>query len=204
MVTVSGEGDVYGGFPQKSKWIEIKPLLFRRSDKEQYMAFQLDGNGRIKSLTSGSGYHGSFIKISWYEPNKVQFLLLITYMTVLLFSSIINLIKLIKGNTHMLQISGLISLLFIVGITGTLYSLFFKRISGFPAFAFGVFTSAKIMLTILLAASILSIFFTALYIKNFVCTKISIFDRFFYLITIISYIGIISWLNYWNLLGYRY
>ncbi len=204
VVTVLGEDEVYGGFPDESKWIEMEPLLFRRVDKEQYMAFQEDEKGQIISLTSGSGYHGSFVKIPWYESNRIQLYLLITYMTVFSISIIINLIKLVKGNRHKLQISGLISLLFIIGIIGTLYALFFKRIAGFPAFAFGVSLLAKIMLTILLIASLLSILFITLFIKSIFSNRMSIFDRLFYLVTMVSYIGIIFWLNYWNLLGYRY
>jgi hypothetical protein len=51
-VAVMDESEVYGGFPQISKWVEIEPLLFRRVDKERYMAFQENEEGEIVNLTS--------------------------------------------------------------------------------------------------------------------------------------------------------
>ncbi|HBM75613.1 MAG TPA: hypothetical protein DD429_08680, partial [Clostridiaceae bacterium] len=67
--TVLGETEIYGGFPRVSKWEEIEPLLFRRVDKEKYIAFQENEEGEIISLASASGYHGSFVKIPWYESS---------------------------------------------------------------------------------------------------------------------------------------
>lgn len=203
-VAVLGESEIYGGFPKESKWAETEPLLFRRVDKERYMAFQEDEEGKIISLTSGSGYHGSFVKIPWYESSRVQLYLLISYIAIFLAAIIINLIQFVKGDRNNLQIGGLISLLFIIGIIGILYVLFFKRIAGFPAFAFGVSLPAKIMLTFLLAASLLSIGFLIILIKNWSAGKMTSFDKIFYSIVMVSFIGTILWLNYWNLLGYKY
>jgi hypothetical protein len=203
-VTVLGETEIYGGFPKISKWEEIEPLLFRRVDKEKYMAFQENEEGEIISLASASGYHGSFVKIPWYESSRVQLYLLLFYMAVFLTVSIIHFIQFVKGNRNVLQISGLISLLFIIATIGTLYTLFFKRISGFPAFAFGVSLPAKIMLTLLLLASFLSIGFFILLIKNWSTGKMNLFEKISYSIVMISFSGMILWLNYWNLLGYKY
>lgn len=204
IVTILGEDEVYGGFPDVSKWVEIEPLLFRRVDKERYMAFQENEKGEIISLTSGSGYHGSFVKIPWFESNTIQLSLLVFYITVFLATIIISIIKFVKGYRDKLQISGLISLLFITGIIGTLYALFFKRIAGFPTFAFGVSLLAKIMLTVLLLASFKSIIFLIIFIKCWVSSKMTLVEKVFYLIVMVSFMGIIFWLDYWNLLGYKY
>lgn len=204
VVRVLGEQEIYGGFPKLSRWVEVEPLLFRRIDKERYMSFQENKKGEIIDITSGSGYHGSFVKIPWYESSRTQLYLLISYIAVLLASIIVSVIKFAKGKRDQLQISGIISLLFIIGIFGALYSLFIKRIAGFPAFAFGVSMPAKIMLTLLVVVSVLSIGFLILLIKNWLAGKIKIFDKIFYCIVMVSFVGTVFWLHYWNLLGYKF
>lgn len=203
-VTVMGEGEVYGGFPKVSQWVEIEPLLFRRVDKERYMAFQENEEGEIINLASGSGYHGSFVKIPWYESNRIQLFLLISYIAVFLAATIVSTIKFAKGERNPLQSSGLIALLFVTVIFGVLYTLFLRRIAGFPAFAFGVSSSAQIMLTLLLVVSVLSIGFLIVLIGRWSAGKMKTFDKIFYSIVMISFIGAVYWLNYWNLLGHKY
>ncbi|MEA4849000.1 MAG: serine hydrolase domain-containing protein [Clostridiaceae bacterium] len=204
IITVLGEQEIYGGFPKVSKWVAIEPLLFRRIDAERYMAFQENEEGQIINVTSGSGYHGSFVKIPRHESNRTQLYLLISYITVFLGAVIVSLIKFAKGQRNQLQISGILSLLFIVGIFGALYSLFIKRVAGFPAFAFGVSLPAKLMLTLLAVISVLSIGFLILLIKNWRAGKMKLFDKIFYSIVMMSFIGMVFWLHYWNLLGYKY
>lgn len=204
IVTVLGEQEIYGGFPKVSRWAETDPSVFRRIDKERYMAFQENEEGEITSLASGSGYHGSFVKIPWYESNRIQLYLMILYMAVFLVSALICAIKFIKGERNLLQIGGVLSLLFITGLCGAIYTLFLHRIAGFPAFAFGVSLPAKIMLTLLLLISISSIGFLIVFIKHWRAGKIKTFDKAFYSVTTITYLGAIYWLHYWNLLGYRF
>lgn len=203
-VTVLGEQDVYGGFSKESRWVETEPFLFRRVDEERYIAFQDNEKGEITRLTSASGYHGTFVKIPWYESSRAQTYLVIACIAVFLATIIISIIKLIRGNQSLLQISGVISLLFIVGLLGAIYSLFIHRISGFPAFAFGVSPVAQLMLTLLLVASVLSIGFLTVLVRNWVSGKIGTLDKVFYSIVMLSFAGIVYWLNYWNLLGHKY
>lgn len=203
-VTVMGESEIYGGFPKVSRWVEIEPLLFRRVDKERYMAFQENEEGEIINLASGSGYHGSFVKIPWYESNRIQLFLLISYIAVFLAATIVSTIKFAKGERNPLQSSGLIALLFVTVIFGVLYTLFLRRIAGFPAFAFGVSSSAQIMLTLLSVVSVLSIGFLIVLIGRWSAGKMGTFDKVFYSMVMISFIGAVYWLNYWNLLGHKY
>lgn len=203
-VTVLGESDVYGGFPKESKWTEVEPLLFRRVDKESYMAFQENEEGGIISLASGAGYHGAFVKIPWYESGQTQLYLLISCLAVFLAAIIVSVIKLVKGQRSLLQISGVIALLFIIGLAGVIYALFLHRIAGFPAFAFGVSLTAQMMLTWLLAVSILSLGFLIVLIGSWAAGKMKTMDKIYYSVVMISFIGIVCWLNYWNLLGHRY
>jgi CubicO group peptidase (beta-lactamase class C family) len=203
-VTVLGDQDVYGGFPKESRWVEIEPLLFRRVDNERYMAFQKNERGEVVGLASASGYHGEFVKIPWYESSRVQTVLLIAHIAVFIAAIIISIIKLIRRKWSLLQIGGVISLLFVVGFSGAIYTLFLHRIAGFPAFAFGVPPAAQIMLTLLLAASALSIGFLIVLVKSWVSGEIGMSGKVFYSVVMLSFAGVVYWLNYWNLLGYKY
>ncbi len=204
IVNVMGESDVYGGFPNESAWAETEPLLFRRVDTERYLAFQENESHQITSLTSGSGYHGAFVKIPWFESNRVQLSLLAAYIALFLATVIVNGVKFIKGERHPLQLSGLVALLFLIGIAGLLYALFLKRVAGFPAFAFGVSPLAKIMLTLLICASVLSVGYLFLLIRYLPISSVRLSDKIFYAVVTIAFAGTVLWLNYWNLLGYKY
>jgi CubicO group peptidase (beta-lactamase class C family) len=203
-VTVLGEQDVYGNFPKESTWFEVEPLLFRRVDKERYMAFQRNEKGEIAGLASASGYHGAFVKIPWYESSLTQMYWLIICIAMFFAVIIINTIKIVRGERNILQTSGAISLLFVVGLLGAVYALFLHRIAGFPAFAFGVSSTARVMLTLLVVASVLSFGFLILLIGKWVSGKIGTLDKIFYFVIMLIFSGAVYWLNYWNLLGYRY
>lgn len=205
IIKVLGTGGVYGGFTDESKWIQAEPLLFHRTDKEQYIAFQEDKNGKIISLASGSGYHGSFTKIPCYESNRAQLCLLATYIITFIVTIIINLFNIFKAGKNNLRVASTItSILFIISIFGLIYSLFIKRIEGFPAFAFGVPLLSKVMLTILIIASFLSHLFLILFLRGWYLNKLTIFDKLFYSVNMLAFAGIILWLRYWNLLGYKF
>ncbi len=125
-------------------------------------------------------------------------------MAVFLTVITIHFLQLIKRRRNVLQIGGFLSLLFLTGTIGTLYTLFFKRVAGFPAFAFGVSLPAEIMLTLLLLASILSMIFFILLIKSWSANKMTLGQKISYSMVMITFAGMILWLNYWNLLGYKY
>lgn len=214
-VKTLGAEEVYGGFEKVSQWVEVEPLLFRRTDVEKYMAFQEDAEGKIVSVTSGSGYHGNYVKIRWFESQMTQYIFLGFFLVAFVLNITVGLIVLIVNRmknkrkptfrvSRLYQTANLISLLSLIGVIGVFYALFFKRIAGFPAFAFGVSTLAVVMLTILVIASVLSIFLLIFYILAWQDRNWSMIGRIYYLIFMIVVVGFILWLNYWNLLGYNY
>jgi CubicO group peptidase (beta-lactamase class C family) len=202
-VEAMGEGDVYGSFPEESNWVETEPLLFRGADVERYMAFQENETGEIIGLASAAGYHGAFVKIPWFESSRFLLCLLICYLIAFFVIIVVNVINRRKSGILM-RFAGIVSLLYLIGIIGVLYTLFIKRVAGFPAFAFGVSLPAKVMLTVLIAAAVLGAVYGILLIIKWITGRIETSGKVAGLITAIVFLGIASWLHYWNLLGYRF
>ncbi|UNC92320.1 serine hydrolase domain-containing protein [Candidatus Contubernalis alkaliaceticus] len=211
-----GMGDVYGGFDEVTQWEQIEQYLFRQKDDEAYLAFGTDETGRINYLFSGSGYHGSYYRIPWYETAKVQLVVLGLLVSIFLLNIIlwpIRIIKKDKANVRCsikkpLQYAGwsafVISLLNISGLTLLLYELFIKQIAGLPAFAFGVSSLAKVMLGLLIITMVVSgVFFIAL-LAGLIKRRYMIRECVYLLGTAVGFIVFYLWLDYWNILGFKY
>lgn len=205
-----GSGDVYGGFEKESEWVALAPDFFRRLDRERYLAFGRNEEGNVNILYSGSGYHGSYYKIPWYETSGVQMGILFFFSAVFVIAAIVSLIAEVRRKkeslaSHLARLFVIeISVLNLVGIIGALYTLFIKRIAGFPAFAFGVSTPAALMLIILLIAGISNlglVVSTALAVRG---KEWSAGKKAYYAVVILAGLGFLAWLNYWNLFGLKY
>ncbi|MDR0761017.1 MAG: beta-lactamase family protein [Treponema sp.] len=210
-VEVIGEEDIYGGFPKESNWVQAEPLFFREAGRERYMAFQENEEGEITGLVSAAGYHGSFVKIPWFESSRLLLYLLIFYTAVFFVIIAVNVVNVInrkrqlcRKNGVLTRFAGFVSLLYLAGISGALYTLFIKRIAGFPAFAFGVSLPAKVMLTLLMAAALLSAVYWLVLIINWISGRLKASGKATGLITAVVFLGTAGWLSYWNLLGYQF
>jgi hypothetical protein len=155
-------GDVYGGFDTATAWVETAPRFFARLDREHYLAFIPDDDGRLY-LCSAAGYHGCYGRIAWYETSSTNFVLLGTCMAIFLATVIILGLR-VRGLVRMswrVRIAWgnawMCSALFLTGIGGTFYALFIRRVAGLPAFAAGVSPLAGVMLGLLSVGAALSL-----------------------------------------------
>ncbi len=204
-----GMGDVYGGFEGPGRWVETAPLLFQRVDRERYLAFGEDDRGRITHLFSGSGYHGSYYKIAWYETAGFQLPLLgffaLVFLSTLILWPIGYLPAAVAPSARLVRwLSGLVSILNLGGLVGVFYALFLRRIAGFPAFAFGVSPLATMMLGVLLVAAVLTIGLLVLTLLAWKSGGWSLWGRVYYTLVTVVALGFVLWLDYWNLLGFRF
>lgn len=72
---------------EASHWEEVEPLLFRRQDGDDYLAFRRDENGRITHMflsLPGSAVPTAFEKLSWRDSFKVQLPLVVSLTLVFL------------------------------------------------------------------------------------------------------------------------
>ena len=142
-ITVKSLGEEpFGDLEGEQIFYQIKPLLFKNRDKEQYIAFGRDSKGNIAYLYSGSGYHGSFVKIEkWYHgPFLHKFLYLGfigLFLSHLLYVSIYKLRSKKTGRYNFISgIADILNLLFL--------SLYFPAVMiigmspGMPAYSKGI------------------------------------------------------------------
>jgi len=59
------------GVIEPTDWVEVEPLLFRRTDRETYMAFRENDRGRITHMFFNPIIPLALEKVSWYETDIV-------------------------------------------------------------------------------------------------------------------------------------
>ena len=162
-ITVKSLGEEpFGNLGGEQIFYQIKPLLFKSMEKEQYIAFGRDSKGNISYLYSGSGYHGSFVKIEkWYHSPDFHKFLYLGFIGVFLLHLLYVLIyKLKKKKTNRYNfISGTVDILNVLFL-----SLYFPAVMiigmspGMPAYAKGINTLMLVVFVMPLLAAALMIY----------------------------------------------
>ncbi len=201
-----GLGDYLGGFEGSSHWAAVDPLLFKEVGHEGYLAFLEDEAGGIIGLASGSGYHSVYDRLAWYEGPEVQLALLGAMLLVFLSSPVLfwRMKRQSAGVSqifHWLALS--VPLLYLFGLFGTVYLLLIKRVAGFPAFGAGIPPVAVVMLTLLHIGAALGLVLLPCAMRIWKARRGGSVRTHYALLTVAS-LGFIIWLDYWNLLGFRF
>lgn len=197
---------------EERRLIQIEPLLFQSIDDDYYMAFREDGNGKITNVfTSGTN---ALERINWYETIGFnRSLLLICVLIMLLSITIFYVYKLFrrKGtkksvNQFLLKASVNVSGTFLIyfGLWGLIMGLMLDPIEQQTGFGYGFPWYVYIVQII----PFIGIIFTVLLIwKMFIAVKILSKAKLGFsvsLIVLIASIGLIWFIHYWNLLGWRF
>lgn len=210
-ITPLGFGDVYGGFEGANQWVEISPRVFQRTDRERYVSFVHDEESQNTYLFSGSGYHGAYYKLPWYEGSNIQFLWMGLCLFVIVSGLIIWSFGLLSGGegrslpaTLARWVGSATSLLVLTGFFGSFYALFIKQIAAHPVLAFGMSPLAFVMQVALLFGSILGLATPVFAVLAWKEGYWSAWGRIHYTALAVATLAFIWWLNYWNLLGFRF
>ncbi|MCB9136697.1 MAG: beta-lactamase family protein [Anaerolineales bacterium] len=224
-ITTTGMGDehssVMGGFEGTSLWVEVEPLYFERVDGKGHLAFVQDEAGNIVQMISGQGYHSTFTRLTWYESQSFQ-IVLVELAAVLLISMLVAtfvnwpvgaLIRKLRKQpaepTSWLAIfarvwaavvGGMLGL-FVFRAIGVLYAI--DTVAGFPNFVWGVSTEIVSALNSIYLPALLALplpVFVGLAWGNR-WWKVS--ARVHYTLVTLSVLAVIWWAQYWNLLGFR-
>ena len=212
-VTISDPGDGTLLFTNpwgKWRFVEVKPLYFRQVDGPFNILFREDDQGRITHMFTDYTPMFAFEKLNWYEtPSFNKALALIC---VLMFLSMIPviLIRFIRdrrlssdrkpaprGARVAYWIIGGISILDLLFVIGTV--LWFN-----PVPVFGVSTIYKIVLGVGVLGAVLTVgalIYSALAWKK---SYWSIAARVHYTLVTLAAVAFVWFLNYWNLLGWRF
>jgi CubicO group peptidase (beta-lactamase class C family) len=221
-ISATGGGDAFGGFEGDSLWVEVAPLYFERMDGNGNIAFIEDENGKVVRLISEQGYHGTFMKLPWYETQSFH-MILVELVVVLLISMLISTFvmwplsalirkwrKLENQNpmpwgAAFARIWAAITCgmfaMFTLRAIGVLYAI--DAVSGMPNFVWGISPEMvaslnSIYLPALLALA-LPIFTLLAWLKGWWKTSTRVYYTF---VTLGVFAGL-WWTHYWNLLGFR-
>ncbi|KMY55856.1 hypothetical protein AC623_19515 [Bacillus sp. FJAT-27231] len=201
--------DPFGGVAKAVKMAKVEAGLFKGIDDELYISFKEDTKGHVTHLFSGSGYHSSFEKLSWYENIKLHIGLLIFFL--LFFSAALihsgirawrQRKQLLEKNTKKIRrleggiIAGNLTFLLLLAPAVA----FIGMSSGVPAYVQGITPYMKVEFTIPLITTAL----LALYIFNTVkdWQNRSFSFKLYYSGFLCVNIGFYLFLYYWRWYGY--
>jgi CubicO group peptidase (beta-lactamase class C family) len=207
-ITASASADGYltiAGLSQApTQWVEVAPLLFRQVDSQETVAFRADDQGQITYMFRGNLPIVGYRKLAWYEPIALQYGLLagcvVLFLSTLVVWPIGWLVVGRKGaprprlavlaRSLAWGISALYLLflvLFVVGISDL-----------------SITPLAKAALAVALVA-------TALTAGMVTCAGLAwqrrywnVVGRAHYTLVTLGALAFIWFLNYWNLLGFRW
>jgi hypothetical protein len=192
--------------------VEVEPLYFRQADGPLGIVFREDDRGRITHMYADLSPQYAFEKLNWYET--AGFNMALALGSILVFLSMIPAALIIAirnrrpsadrkpasrgarmANWTILGIS-VLNLLFVIGTVLVFGSL------GFPRF--GVPLTYRIVLGLGVLAAVLTagaLVYMVLAWKN---SYWGIASRLYYTLVTVAAVAFVWFLNYWNLLGWRF
>jgi CubicO group peptidase (beta-lactamase class C family) len=212
-VKATDEGTLLTPYPAglgAKQWVEVEPLVFRELGGQETLVFQEDSQGRITHAFISEFPMFALVKLPWYQSPMFHYSLLAVSMILLLstlawpigalFRVLCKRKKEEKRAPKIARwIAGVMSvlfMLFVLGMVGTL--------SDQMNIMFGVPPLLKILLVLPLMSVVLAI---GTLIVAFLAWKNKYWsgcERLHYTLIVLAALAFIWFLNYWNLLGFRF
>lgn len=195
------------------RFVEVEPLYFRQVDGPFAMAFREDGRGRITHMFLDPVNFTAFEKLDWYEKSGFHMALLLVCALVFLSMIPVALIRLLRDRrasearkpasrgarvAYRVILGVSVLNLLIIALTA------WGAMAGVSSYLLDPPSLIKIsmglgILSALLAAG--TLVYTALAWKN---RYWGIAGRAYYTLATVAAVAFVWFLNYWNLLGWRY
>ena len=186
---------------------ESEPLVLQVKDSpySQVLA-QADNHGKITKLISNNAV---FNKIAWYETNTFHWILFVLFILIFISGLVVSILALVNfpGNfSHQLAqvFAGIICGLNLVAAGGMLALYPLAKQNYRLHWAYGLPKIVPIALSILLLTSVLALGLAVLAIMPWLNHDWSLLEKLHYSLISLTAIGFVRWLDYWNLLGFRY
>jgi hypothetical protein len=193
--------------------VEVEPLSFRQPDGPLGVVFRQDDRGRITHMFADLAPQFAFEKLNWYETPR--FNMALALVCVLIFLSVIPviLIRAIRNRRSSAEqkpasrsaraaywsLLG-ISVLNLLFVSGTVMVVLGSL--GFPLFGVPLIYQIVLGLGVLSAVlTAVALVYTMLAWKN---RYWGIASRLYYTLGTVAAVAFVWFLNYWNLLGWRY
>jgi hypothetical protein len=210
-ISASGDGTLLFASPWGEwRFVEAEPLYFRQADGQFAIVFREDDQGRIIYVFTDLMPQFAFEKLNWYEPPAFNMAVALACVVIFLSMILVATIRFIRNRRLgsdpnpaprgarlvqgiILAISGL-NLLFVVG----------TALWGDPFPVFGISMIYRIVLGLGVLSAVLTVgalAYTLLAWKN---SYWSIAARLYYTLVTVAAVAFVWFLNYWNLLGWRF
>jgi CubicO group peptidase (beta-lactamase class C family) len=210
--TIKDSGD--GALILNASWgggrfVEVAPLHFRHADGQYGMVFREDGQGRITQMFTDFTPQMAYEKLDWYDTPGFHLGLLMG--TSLLFLSMIPvaLIVLVRGRQRSRQktysrgagtalgtILGVSVLNLVVSVVSWLYQ--------YPVMLFGHSAFYKAVLGLGVIAAVLTVGALVYAVLAWKDRYWGVATRAHYSLVTVAAVAYVWFLNYWNLLGWRW
>ena len=205
-----GDGTLLVG---KERFVEVEPLYFRQIDGPFGIAFREDDRGRITHLFTDRMTYVAYDKLGWYETRGFHLALALGSVLIFLSTIPVAAIRFIRDRRlrddrklaprgarvayRIILAISVLNLLFLVGF-----------VLGMPDLMQNVLLDPPLLIKIALGLGVLAavltvgaLVYTALAWKN---RYWGIGARLYYTLVTVAAVAFVWFLNYWNLLGWRY
>lgn len=191
------------------RWVAVAPLLFQSVDGEGYAAFREDLDRNISHLFLDQT---ALVKLSWYETASFHLGLIGFFVSVFLSASIAwvipllrrrrnassQIVPILRRSRFLIGSVGALNLIFLIGLTVALLGVDQMEFAyGLPPFIF-----ALLSIPLVTTGLTIGLFYnTVLDWKDGVG---SVPERAYNTLVLLTALAFIPFLEYWNLLGFRY
>ena len=192
------------------QFVKVEPLVFNELGGQEILVFREDSKGRITHMFSSKSPTMAFVKLEWYEAPMFHFILLgvsmVFFLSALIAWPVIALYNRLKkfevGTLRTRQARwvawGMSALyvLFLVGmviILSDIYSIFYSVPPLLP-----------FVLVLPLVAAVLTIGSLGFTVLAWRKRYWGVAGRVHYTLVTLASLGFMWFLNYWNLLGFRF
>jgi len=213
VVQISDPGD--GTLAMETPWgewrfVEVEPFYFRKVDAPIYIAFREDERGRITQLFTDYTPQFGFEKLSWFETPGFNMALLVGCVLVFLSTIIVVSIRAIRNRRQsggperhakgaraanwVIMVISILNLLFVAGMF----------LWNNPVPSFGIPWQLKVVLGLGVFSALLTVgalIYTVLAWKD---GYWGVAFRAYSTLVTVAALAFVWYLNYWNLLGWRY
>ncbi|MDJ0574225.1 MAG: serine hydrolase domain-containing protein [Xenococcaceae cyanobacterium MO_234.B1] len=187
---------------------EVEPLVLKPIDDEDLVVAvaKESDDGKITDLFVGNGV---LEKLAWYETQAFHWMLIWWFILVFFSGCIVSILALTRfpeDSWHQLaqSLSGLTCGLNLVFIIGMLLFEFVSRNNYRLQIYYGMPKIVTLLLWIPLLTSVLAMGLPVVAVLAWIKNDWSFIEQLHYSLVSLTALGLIPFLNYWNLLGFRY
>jgi len=205
-----GDGTLLVG---ESRFVEVEPLYFRQVDGPFGIAFREDDRGRITYLFTDRMPHMSFEKLDWYETSSFHMILALGSVLIFLSMIPVAVIRFVRdrrpGSGRKPDSRGArvaYSIILAISVLNLLFLVGF--VLSMPEIMQNVLLDPPLMMKIALGLAVLAAVLT---VGALVSTVLAWKDGYwgvafhaYYTLVTVAAVAFAWFLNYWNLLGWRY